>query len=66
MPDTWTDVAIVLPTFIGLLFAFAFGACAGSFVHVVAWRMPEGMSVVSPPSRCPTCGYRLQIGRAHV
>jgi leader peptidase (prepilin peptidase)/N-methyltransferase len=59
MPDTWTDFAIASPTLVGLLFAFAFGACAGSFVHVVAWRMPEGMSVVSPPSRCPVCGYRL-------
>ena len=59
MHDTWTDLAIALPTAVGLLFAFAFGACAGSFVHVVAWRLPEGMSIVTPPSRCPVCGYRL-------
>jgi leader peptidase (prepilin peptidase)/N-methyltransferase len=55
----WTDVAIALPTFVNVAFAFAFGACAGSFVHVAAYRVPLGISVVSPPSRCPTCGFRL-------
>lgn len=55
----WTDFAIALPTAINLLFAFAFGACAGSFIHVLVHRLPEGLSVISPPSRCPTCGYRL-------
>ncbi len=55
----WTDFAIALPTAINLLFAFAFGACAGSFIHVIVHRLPQGLSVISPPSRCPTCGYRL-------
>jgi leader peptidase (prepilin peptidase)/N-methyltransferase len=58
MPDR-SDLVIWLPTAINIAFMFAFGACAGSFVHVVAWRMPQGLSVVSPPSRCPTCGFRL-------
>ena len=43
-----------------LLFFFAFGACAGSFLNVVIYRLPNGMSVVSPPSRCPRCGLRLK------
>jgi len=55
----WTDFAIALPTVINLAFMFAFGACAGSFIHVVSYRMPAGLSVISPPSRCPTCGFRL-------
>lgn len=59
MPRSWTDFVIELPQLVHMLFAFAFGACAGSFIHVVAWRMPEGMSVISPPSRCPVCGYKL-------
>ena len=55
----WTDLTIALPTLINVLFAFAFGACAGSFIHVVTFRMPAGLSVISPPSRCPTCGHLL-------
>jgi leader peptidase (prepilin peptidase)/N-methyltransferase len=41
------------------LFVFAFGAAVGSFVNVVAWRLPRGGSIVAPPSRCPVCGARL-------
>ena len=42
-----------------LLFAGAFGACAGSLINVLAYRMPLGISVVHPPSRCPWCHTRL-------
>lgn len=38
-----------------LVFAFAFGACAGSLINVLVYRLPRGMSVVTPPSRCPAC-----------
>ena len=41
------------------LFLFAFGASIGSFVNVVAHRLPRGASLVSPPSRCPVCGGLL-------
>jgi leader peptidase (prepilin peptidase)/N-methyltransferase len=41
------------------LFLFAFGACVGSFLNVVVYRLPAGLSVVTPPSRCPFCGGRL-------
>lgn len=44
----------------GLVFAFCFGACVGSFLNVIVYRLPEGMSIISPPSRCPTCGGRLR------
>lgn len=31
------------------------GLAIGSFVNVVAYRVPEGLSVVSPASACPRC-----------
>ena len=36
-----------------------YGGCVGSFVNVVIYRLPEGKSLVSPPSSCPRCGHRL-------
>ncbi len=50
---------IWIPDLMGLGFIFVLGACVGSFVNVVSMRMPEGMSVISPPSRCSICGRRL-------
>ncbi|MFA6715246.1 MAG: prepilin peptidase [Victivallaceae bacterium] len=35
--------------------AFILGACVGSFLNVVIYRVPEGISLISPPSHCPKC-----------
>ena len=35
--------------------AFVFGAVVGSFLNVVIARVPAGLSIVSPASRCPRC-----------
>lgn len=40
-------------------FVFIFGACIGSFLNVVIYRIPAGVSLVHPPSRCPKCSHRL-------
>src|SRR5262245_3332390 len=42
-----------------ILFIFALGACVGSFLNVVVWRLPRDESLITPPSRCPQCGTRL-------
>jgi leader peptidase (prepilin peptidase) / N-methyltransferase len=42
-----------------ILFVFAVGACVGSFLNVVIWRLPRGQSIVSPPSHCPKCDRKL-------
>lgn len=34
---------------------FAVGGCVGSFLNVVIYRIPAGLSIVSPGSRCPKC-----------
>lgn len=36
------------------------GACIGSFLNVVAYRMPRGMSIVWKPSHCPHCGHDIR------
>ncbi|BDG04293.1 prepilin peptidase [Anaeromyxobacter oryzae] len=36
------------------------GAVLGSFLNVVIARVPEGLSVVHPPSRCPRCGTGIR------
>jgi len=42
------------PLFLEVL-AVAFGLLWGSFLNVVIYRTPLGLSVVSPPSTCPGC-----------
>lgn len=54
------------------------GACVGSFLNVVIYRLPRGGSLLSPPSNCPHChapirfyhnvpllGWLVLRGRAH-
>lgn len=38
---------------------FVMGLAIGSFVNVVAYRLPLEMSLLSPPSSCPSCGGRI-------
>lgn len=38
---------------------FIIGICIGSFLNVIADRVPAGKSIVSPPSHCFKCGHKL-------
>jgi leader peptidase (prepilin peptidase)/N-methyltransferase len=41
------------------IFAFMFGAIAGSFLNVCIARWPRDLSVIRPRSKCPYCGHQL-------
>ncbi len=55
-PDVMLFIAQVL---MPAAFIFAFGACFGSLTNVLVYRLPMGLSVVTPPSRCPACDTTL-------
>ncbi|HYE02010.1 MAG TPA: prepilin peptidase, partial [Phycisphaerales bacterium] len=57
MPDYEVYRLLLLATWAA--FVLAFGACVGSLINVLVYRLPRGLSVVTPPSRCPACGTRL-------
>jgi len=44
----------LITVFVGLM-----GACVGSFLNVIVYRVPRGESLVSPPSHCPACGHLI-------
>lgn len=50
----------MIETIFGLL-AFCIGASLGSFLNVVADRLPAGMSIVSPRSHCPRCRQPIPV-----
>jgi leader peptidase (prepilin peptidase)/N-methyltransferase len=43
-----------------VLFIVVFGLVFGSFLNVVIFRLPRGMSLMKPPSSCPGCGARIK------
>ncbi len=42
-----------------IVFAFAFGASAGSLINVLVYRLPRGMDVIWAGSQCPCCENKL-------
>lgn len=50
---------MAIASFLINLIIFIFGACVGSFLNVVVYRLPAGLSLIHPPSRCPSCLHPL-------
>ncbi|MDJ0798783.1 MAG: A24 family peptidase [Calothrix sp. MO_167.B12] len=50
----------ILMAFPASIIVFALGAAVGSFINVVVYRLPAGLSILWPPSRCPHCLNQLQ------
>ncbi|WP_111572853.1 prepilin peptidase [Halanaerobium saccharolyticum] len=42
-----------------LIVFFLIGLVIGSFLNVVIYRLPEGKSIIYPPSHCSDCGQKL-------
>ncbi len=51
---------MIVDTVVPVLIVFILGAAVGSFLNVVIYRLPEGLSLIHPPSRCPRCETRLK------
>ncbi|MBR2320820.1 MAG: prepilin peptidase [Clostridia bacterium] len=45
---------------VALILAGLLGVCVGSFLNVVIYRVPLGMSLAKPDSHCPQCKYQLK------
>jgi len=50
-----------MTTALGAVLAAVLGAIVGSFLNVVAHRLPRGESLAHPPSRCPSCGAPVKF-----
>lgn len=42
------------------VYCFVIGICVASFINVVIWRVPQGLSIAKGRSFCPTCNHELK------
>ena len=55
-PAVFSEAMHEYPVFFAFV-AFWFGCCIGSFLNVCVYRLPLGMSLISPPSHCTHCDH---------
>ncbi len=44
-----------------IILIVVFGLVWGSFLNVVIYRLPRGLSLIRPPSSCPHCGKQIKF-----
>jgi leader peptidase (prepilin peptidase)/N-methyltransferase len=52
---------LIIPDGLIIAFLFAIGACIGSFLNVVIYRLPRDLSLVHPGSACPSCKTPIEF-----
>ncbi len=65
MTPGWTTL-LVIEHAPAMVFVACVGAAVGSFLNVVVHRLPAGMGLVAPASRCPVCGRTLSFFRENL
>ncbi len=53
------DLIIARPWVLAF-WVFVIGSAIGSFLNVVIYRLPRGMNLSHPGSRCPKCGHAIR------
>ena len=48
-----------MATWFPVVWIFMVGACVGSLINVLVYRLPKGLPVIVPSSRCPKCDTKL-------
>jgi leader peptidase (prepilin peptidase)/N-methyltransferase len=50
-----------MPDYFIYTFTFIFGLAIGSFINVCIYRIPRGISIIIPSSRCPECNTPIKM-----
>ena len=54
------EALLGIPEWVGYVFVFVLGACIGSFLNVVIYRVPNELSLL-PSSACPNCNASIRF-----
>jgi leader peptidase (prepilin peptidase) / N-methyltransferase len=53
------EIWAAVPFWFWSVVLFVLGCAIGSFLNVCIYRMPIGLSIISPPSHCPNCKHAI-------